>query len=117
MDRNCLQSTLLNTVKHNESLKNTVNSKTAKHNVKTSQGKLGFRNQRHTKHTSEMLIITKGKNIHVSVDHDDGSVCGRKPSGCWNNEVSMAEGETEDLVNGGDLQLLCLVLHVLHTFL
>jgi len=45
------------------------------------------------------------------------SVCGRNSSGCSNNEDHMAKGQTEDLVHGGDLQLFCLLLHVLHTFL
>lgn len=64
-----------------------------------------------------MLIIIKNENIRVSIDRKDVTVCGRKSSGCLNNEEHMAEGEKEDLVNGGDLQLLCLLLYVLHTFL
>ena len=64
-----------------------------------------------------MSIINNDENICVSVDRNDVSVCGQKSSGCSNNEECMAEGETEDLVHGGDLQLLSLLLFVLHTFL
>jgi hypothetical protein len=64
-----------------------------------------------------MSVINKDENICVSADPNDVSVCGQKPSRCSNSEQHMAEGETEDLVHGGDLQLLSLLLLVLHTFL
>lgn len=41
-----------------------------------------------------MLIINNDENICVSVDRNDVSVCGRKRSGCSNDE-HMAEGQTD----------------------